>query len=435
MSAPSLPTSPRFVLGNLNSSASAQGSSPRRGAELDKINEISEPAIVVEEGKILWIGPECELPDEYREWDFVNGAGGTLLPGFVDPHTHLVFAGERSGEFEMRARGAAYLDILAAGGGILSTMQETRKASEEELFEASAGRMRRLLEGGTTTVEIKSGYGLNLETELKMLRVARRLGRELPQTVRTTFLGAHATPPEYKGRSDEYVQVVVREMLPEVAASGLADYVDVFCETGVFDLKQTRHIVETAQEFRLPARLHADEVHAMGGGALAAKLGTRSADHLIATDDASITALAASDTAATLLPGTAFVLGKGRWAPARKMLEAGCILALASDLNPGSCHMESMAMVMQIATVQMGLTPGEALAAATLNAACTLDLGDKVGTLDVGKQADLVVLGAPNFRHLGYRMGVNLIEQVFVAGKQVLGDSSGFPSGEGLPRA
>ena len=409
-----------FVLENLASLATARGDAPRRGGDLDTaIQEITDPAVAVEAGRVAWVGPRAELPESYAGWPRQDGGGGCLVPGFVDPHTHLVFAGDRAAEFDLRARGAEYLEILEAGGGILNSAARTRDTPEDELYRQSTARVRRILAAGTTTVEIKSGYGLDTETECKMLRVARKLGEDHPLRVRTTFLGAHAVPADYKGRADAYVDLVVEEMLPAACAEGLADYADVFCEDGVFDVPQSRRVLEAAREAGLGLRMHADEVHPMGGGALAAELGCKSADHLIATDEACIQALAGSETVATILPGTAFVLGKGKWAPARRMLEAGCALALATDLNPGSCHLESVPMAMQIAVVQMGLTPAEALTAATLNAAATLDLADEVGTIEPGKAADLVLLDAPDYRHLTYRLGANLVRKVWVGGAAV----------------
>lgn len=408
-----------FVLEGLTSLATPRGTGPLRGADLDAVWEAAAPAVAVEDGRIAWAGPAAHLPEAYGAWDRVDAGGGTLLPGFVDPHTHLVYGGNRAREFDQRARGAEYLEILAAGGGILNTCKATRETSEEELFDQAAARVRRMVAAGTTTVEVKSGYGLATEHELKQLRVARRLGEELPVTVKTTFLGAHAVPPEHREDPGRYVDLVVEEMLPAVVEAGLADYADVFCEEGVFDVPTSRRVLTAAAEAGLGLRVHADEVHAMGGGAMAAELGAASADHLIATDEASVAALGGSATAATILPGTAFVLGKGRWAPARAMLEAGCALALATDLNPGSCNMESMPMAMQIAVVQMGLTPAEALAAGTLNAAWSLGLGGEVGSLEAGKRADMVLIDAPSYRHLGYRMGANLVRRVWIDGAEV----------------
>lgn len=410
-----------FVLEDLATLATPRGTTSRLGEDLDRVHEVEDPALAVRGGRLVWVGPRAELPDEFSTWPRQSGGGGTAVPGFVDPHTHAVFAGHRADEFERRARGADYLEILAAGGGILDSMRRTRAASEDELFEATRARLEVLLQNGTTTVEVKSGYGLDTASETKMLRVARRLGDETPLSVVPTFLGAHAVPPEYKDRGDAYVDLVIEEMLPAVVDEGLAEWVDVFCETGVFDLAQTRRVLEAGAARGLKARIHADEVHPMGGGRLAAEMGARSADHLIATTSDSIEAMAEAGCTATILPGTAFVLGKGRWAPAREMIEEGCPLALATDLNPGSCHLSSMPMAMQIAVVQMGLTPGEALTAGTLNAAASLDLGEDRGSLEVGKRADVAVLDAPSYRHLAYRMGENLVRQVYAGGERVVG--------------
>jgi imidazolonepropionase len=410
---------PRFVLAGLTSLATPRSPAPLVGERLDEILEISDPALCVEDGRIAWVGPRSELPAEYADWPRQDGAGGTLIPGFVDPHTHLVFAGDRAEEFDRRARGAAYMEILAAGGGILDSVRRVRASDEDQLLEQSKRRVSNLLATGTTTVEIKSGYGLTTVDELKMLEVARRLGEETPVSVVSTFLGAHAVPPEHRDDPQAYLDLVCEEMLPAVRQSGLAEYVDVFCERGVFDLTQTRRIGLRARELGFGLRLHADEVHPMGGGKLAAELGARSADHLIATDQESIEAMAAAGTACTLLPGTAFVLAKGAYAPAVRMRSAGCILALATDLNPGSCHLESMPVAMQIAVTQMGLTPAEALSAGTLNAAWTLERDQNIGSLEVGKDADLALLAAPDYRHLTYRLGVNLVRRVWIRGEPV----------------
>lgn len=410
-----------FVLGPLASVATPEGRGPKRGSELDSIREIFDAALVIEDGKIAWVGEFAKLPAEYASLPRAEAPRLTALPGLVDPHTHLVFDADRAAEFDLRARGAEYLEILKAGGGILKSVERTRERSEDELFEQALGRIQRILANGTTVVEIKSGYGLDTETEAKMLRVARRLGEETPLTVKTTFLGAHATPPEFRGDPSGYAKHVAETMLPAIHKEGLADYADIFCEDGVFGLEDSEMVLSEAQKLGIPTRMHADEVHPMGGGALAAKLGCVSADHLIATDDASIEALANSDTAATVLPGTAFVLGKGRYAPARKMLEAGCILAMASDLNPGSCHLEALSLAQQISVVQMRLTPAEALTASTLNAAYTLGLSEELGTLEPGKRANLTLIEAPDYRHFTYRLGVNLVRSVWIDGQVASG--------------
>lgn len=410
---------PSFVLVNLASAATPVGPAPLLRDRLDRIDEIPQAALAVRDGRIAWLGPESSLPLEFRDLPRQDGRRGTLLPGFVDPHTHMVFAGDRADEFDRRARGAKYLEILAAGGGILDTVRKTRAATEASLFASSLARAQRLAAHGTTTAEIKSGYGLDLPTELKILRVVRWLGLESPLRVVPTFMGAHATPPEFQGRTGAYVDHLVEEMLPEVARAGLARFVDVFCEKGVFEPADTRRILAAAKALGVATRIHADEVHDIGGGRLAAECGAVSADHLIAVSEDSMDAMAAAGTAATVLPGTALVLGKGRFAPARKMIEKGIPLALATDLNPGSCHLESLPFAMQVAVVQMGLTPAEALAAGTLNAAHTLGLAAELGSLEPGKHADLVLIDAPGYRHLAYRLGTNLVVGTWVGGRRV----------------
>ncbi len=411
------PATEDWVLGNLASLATAASEPPLVGSALDGILEVPDAALAIQGGTIAWAGPQADLPSRFAAWPRVDSGRATAVPGFVDPHTHLVFAGDRADEFDSRARGAAYLEILARGGGILDTVRRTRQASDEELLLQARSRLERILAHGTTTVEVKSGYGLDLATELRMLRVARRLGAEGPVRIVPTFMGPHAVPPEYRGRTDAYLDLVIAEMLPAVKEERLADSVDIFCEQGVFDLDQTRRFLGAAAALGFGIRMHADEVHPMGGGRLAAELGARSADHLIATDEASIAALAGRGTVATLLPGTAFNLGKGKYAPARRMIEAGCTVALATDLNPGSCHLESMVLAMQIAIAQMRLTPAEALNASTANSAFALGLHDRVGRLAPGMQADLTLVDAPSYRHLGYRLGTNLVVSVVIGGR------------------
>jgi imidazolonepropionase len=347
-----------------------------------------------------------------------------VLPGFVDPHTHLVWLGDRAGEFEMRLAGQSYQAIMQAGGGIMSTVHQTRAASVDQLVEAARPRLRRMLAHGTTTVEAKTGYGLETQAELRQLDAIYRLAVEGPCTVVPTFLGAHAVPAEFTGRADAYVDLVIEEMLPAIARRSqlpitnhqLPIFCDVFCEDGAFDVSQSRRILERARELGFGLKIHADEFAGLGGTALAVSLEAASADHLVHTPPADIAALGQADTVAVGLPGTPFGLGHQDYTPAQAILAAGGVLALATDLNPGTTWCESMQMVIALACRYMRLTPAQAIAAATINAAHAIRLDLRVGSLEPGKQADVLILDVPDYRHLGYRYGTNLVQSVIKAG-------------------
>ena len=342
------------------------------------------------------------------------------MPGFVDAHTHPVFAGTREDEYEMRAAGLTYQQIASQGGGILSTVRETRAASEEDLFETALPRVRWLLEHGTTTIEAKSGYGLNVEDELKILRVIQRLNAETPLELIPTFLGAHEIPDEYKGAREDYIRLVTDEMLPRVAAEGLARYCDVFCESHVFTIAESRRVLTRAKELGLGVRLHAEQLSLGGGASLAAELHATTADHLEWIEDEEIIALAREGVIAVLLPGAVFNLGLTRYAPAREMIEAGVAVALATDFNPGSSPTPSMQMILSIACTQMRMTPAEAIAAATINAAYSLGCGSRLGSLEAGKQADVVVFDCSDYRQIPYFFGVNHAVVVIKSGGVVV---------------
>jgi imidazolonepropionase len=371
---------------------------------------IADAVVAVESGAITYAGPSADAPDQVGER--YDCEGGTVIPGFVDAHTHVVFAGDRSGEFARRLAGESYADIAAEGGGILATVAATRDADEEELFRSAAARVRRMITTGTTTIEIKSGYGLDLETELRLLAVARRLGDELPITVKTTFLGAHSVPHEFVGDRDGYIDLIIDEMLP--AAAPLADFCDVFVEEGVFEVEEARRILTRAAELGLGARIHAEQLGRTGGALLAAELGAISADHLDHVNEDDARALAESGVAAVLAPGASYTL-RSPQAPGPMLLEAGCTVALATDCNPGTSYFESMAPIVSLATVQMGLTFEQALTAATLGGARSLGMEDR-GMIATGARADLAVLEAPSAAHLAYRPGADLVRQVFREG-------------------
>jgi imidazolonepropionase len=371
--------------------------------------------------RIVAVGAASELAGRFHAARTIDARGRLLTPGFVDSHTHVVFAGDRSGEFIQRAGGADYEQIAAAGGGIRASVRATRGASEDQLYEESLPRLQRMLRSGTTTVEIKSGYGLDLETELRMLRVARRLGETTPMRVVTTFMGAHEFPDDRRDDRQGYVDEVIESMLPAVAAEGLAEFCDVFCERGVFDPEQSTRILEAGKQLGLRPKVHADEMAATGGSEVAAAVGAISADHLMHTTDASIAALREAGVVATLLPGTTFFLGKESYAPARRMIEAGATVALATDRNPGSCTIESMLFIIGLACLRMGMTPAEAFRGATLHGARALGLDGQVGVIAPGASADLIIWEAPSETRLCYEFE-NRHRRTVVAGGQIITD-------------
>lgn len=412
--------------------AVASPDGPRSGSATSELGLIEDGAVAVQGDRILSIGPAREvLAHAGEDTRLVDASGKVVMPGFVDPHTHLVFAGDRAAEFEMRLRGATYLEIMAAGGGIMNTVRATRAASLDELVTQSRQRLDRTLAHGTTTVEAKTGYGLDTENELKMLEAIRLLNESHPVDLVPTFLGAHAIPTEYRGRAEEYVDLVIEEMLPRLRSEGYVGgegpfFCDVFCEEGAFSLEQSRRVLERAKEMGMGLKIHADEFTPLGGAALAAELGATSADHLACTPDEEIKLLADSGTIAVLLPGTPFGLGEEHYSPARKMIELGVPVALATDLNPGTCYCESMPFIMALACRQMSMTPAEAIVASTINAAHAIGLGHEVGSLEVGKKADLLILNLPDYRHLAYRFGTNLVDTVVKAGRVIEREQGGM---------
>jgi imidazolonepropionase len=394
---------------------------PRVGAELRDLAIFDDAAVLVGDGVIVAVGAASAVEPQARADAVRIDAGhSVVMPGFVDAHTHPVFAGTREDEYEMRATGLTYQQIAAKGGGIRSTVRKTREASEEELFQQALPRVRRLLEHGTTTIEAKSGYGLTLHDELKILRVIQRLNAETQLDLIPTFLGAHEIPDEYRDAREDYIRLVTDEMLPRVAAEGLARYCDVFCESHVFTVDETRRILTRAKDLGLGVRLHAEQLSLSGGARLAAVLEAASADHLEWIDDQGIIALARSGVSAVLLPGAVFNLGLDRYAPARAMIDAGVPIAMGTDFNPGSSPTPSMQMILSIACTQMRMTPAEAITAATINSAYTLDCGDTLGSLEPGKQADLVVFDCPDYRQIPYFFGVNHASVVIKSGRVVI---------------
>ncbi len=402
------------------------GPGPRRGPAMAEVGLIPDGAVAITDGQIVAVGPTADLRADVTARKRLDAAGRVVCPGFVDPHTHAVYAGDRVAEFELRIRGATYMEIMQAGGGIANTMRATRAATVEELVAASRPRLEMMLALGTTTIEIKTGYGLDTASEIKMLEAIAALDRALPVDLVPTFLGAHAVPPEYQGRTETYVDLVITEMLPAAAEwygrSPFAPrrfplFADVFCEANVFDAGQSRRVLAAGQALGLPAKIHADEFKSLGGVALAVELSVVSADHLDVTPAAEVAALARSDTVGVVLPAVNFNLGSSHFADARAMIEAGVALALATDINPGSAPCPSMPLVMAIACRYQRLRPAEALIASTINAAYALGLGERLGSLEAGKQADLLVVNAPDYRHLAYQFGGNLVERVIKNGQ------------------
>lgn len=407
---------------NIGQLATVPGPSPKRHAELADVGLIPNAALLILGGKVVWSGAEAELPN-HTAAQTVDAGGRAVVPGFVDPHTHLVFAGDRVDEFEMRLQGATYQEILEQGGGILSTVRRTRAASLDELVASAQERLDAMLRNGTTTVEAKTGYGLEQESELRQLEAIWAVNRLHPITVIPTFLPAHAVPPEARSAPDDFVTRIVEEMLPAAIAQRPADapllFADVFCEEGVFTLAQTERILSRAHDLGYALKIHSDEFVALGGTTLATQLRATSADHLMATPDHEIETMGQSETIAVLLPGTTFGLGKDDWARARTMIDAGVAIALATDFNPGTAWCTSMPFIMALATRYLRLSPAEALTASTLNAAAALNLAHERGSLTPDYYADFVILDTDDYRHLAYRFGGNLVREVWKEGVKV----------------
>ena len=397
---------------------------PKRGANLADIGLIADGAVAIAHGQIVALGKTPDLLADYSAAQRIDANGKVVCPGFVDCHTHLIYAGDRVNEFEMRIGGASYMEIMAAGGGIVSTMKATRSASLEQLVAASRARLAAMLALGTTTAEVKTGYGLSPDAELKMLSAIAQLDQESPCDLVPTFLGAHTTPPEWKHDVDGYVQQVIETMLPQAtkwyAQSHFADhtpfFVDVFCEDHAFSEEQARRLLSAGQTLGLQAKLHVDQFNSLGGVEMALALGAVSADHLEVTQHQDVERLAAAQTIAVVLPAVNFNLGLTQFAPARALIDRGAAVALATDMNPGSAPCLSLPLVMAIACRYQRLLPAEALNACTLNAAHALGLGDRIGSIEVEKQADLLILNTADYRHLAYQLGGNLVERIIKRG-------------------
>ncbi|MBB6282310.1 imidazolonepropionase [Geobacillus subterraneus] len=395
--------------------------------KMSDLGIIENGSVWIENGTIIAVGPDDELvrrfADRLAEAEVIDARGKTVTPGLVDPHTHLVYAGSREHEWTMRLGGATYMEIMNAGGGIHATTKATREASEETLYEESKRRLDQFLLHGVTTIEAKSGYGLSLEHEMKQLEVAKRLHDTHPVDIVPTFLGAHAVPPEWKHDREEYIRLTIEEMIPEVSRRGLAEFNDVFCERGVFTPDEARRILEAGKAHGLTPKIHADEIEPYGGAELAAEVGAISADHLLRASDEGLRRMAERGVIGVLLPGTAFFL-MTEAANARRLIDAGVPVALATDCNPGSSPTVSLPLVMSLACLHMRMAPAEALAAATINAAHAIGRAHLVGSLEPGKKADLVVFNVPNYVQMMYYYGVNHAKTVVKDGKVVVRQES-----------
>lgn len=405
-----------LLIENIGELVTVAGSTRRGREAMRDIRVLSGPAsVLIRDGKIVYAGPSADCPTVDSGVERVDAKGHSVLPGLVDSHTHLVFGGFREDEFQWRLAGESYMSIMEKGGGIAATTTATREASAEELTEAALLHLRSMLRMGVTTMEAKSGYGLDKETELRQLEVAKRLDEMQPIDVVSTYLGAHDIAPEYKGDPDGYIDFIIREMLPLVKEKGLARNVDIFTEKNVFDLEQSRRLLTAAKDMGFATKMHADEIYPLGGAGLAADLGCLSADHLLKISDKDINKMAKSQTVSTLLPLTAFSL-MDDYAPARKMIDAGCAVALASDLNPGSCFSCSIPLMIALATIYMHMSVEEAVTALTINAATALGLQDEIGSIEEGKAGDVVILRYPSYKFLSYHFGMNIVETTVKGG-------------------
>ena len=410
-----------LILKNIGKLVTMQGSSYFRvKEEMNKINIIENAYIAVKNGKILAIGVGDEFGNLCGDDTKIHDAEGLLVtPGLIDSHTHLIHGGSRENEFSMKLNGVPYIEILNNGGGILSTVKATKEASEEELYKKAKKSLDRMLEFGVTTVEEKSGYGLELNTEIKQLEVARALDKNHPVDLVHTFLGAHAVPEEYKENHKAYIDILVDVMMPKIKDIGLAEFCDVFCEEGVFTIEESEYILQKAKEMGYKLKIHADEIESLGGAELAAKLGCVSADHLMAASDEGIKMMAENNVVANILPATSFNLNKN-YADCRKIIDMGAIVSLSSDYNPGSCPSENLQLVMQLGCLHLKMTPNEVLTAVTINAAYAIDRADKIGSIEVGKNADFVVFDARNVEYLMYHFGINHTKKVYKNGNLVV---------------
>ena len=410
-----------LIIKNASELVTCSGFEARKGQEMSRLDVICNGALVIEKGLITKVGATEETLAGFDTslFNVIDATGKTVLPGFIDPHTHLIFGGYRAEEFSWRLSGVSYMEIMQRGGGIVNTVRATRKAAKNELIELGKKRLDSMLSFGVTTVEGKSGYGLDRDTEIKQLEVMRELDASHPVDIVSTFLGAHAVPEEYRDRADGFIDYLISEVLPDIAALKLAEFCDVFCEKGVFSLEQSERLLERARAYGLKPKLHADEMTTLGGAELAARLRAVSADHLLYASSRGIEEMARAGVIAVLLPGTAFSL-KEPYAQARFIIDSGCAVALATDFNPGSCFSESIPLMFALATLYMGMTLEEAIIAFTINGAAAIGRADTIGSLDPGKAGDAVVLEFPSYKYIPYHTGVNNIEKVIKNGRVVV---------------
>jgi len=409
-----------ILIKNASEVVTCSGFKAKAGKEMSALKIIPDGAVVVEEGIIKAVGKSDKILETFKEKDYqvIDAFGKSVLPGFVDSHTHFVFGGYRAEEFCWRLSGISYMDIMQRGGGIINSVKATRAASKKELYDKGIKRLNSMLSLGVTTVEGKSGYGLDCETEIKELEVMYELDRAHPIDVVKTFLGAHAVPEEYKGEEDKFIDYIIKEVLPVVVEKKLAEFCDVFCEKNVFSVEQSKRLLLKAKEMGLELKLHADEIVQLGGAELAAELGAVSADHLLQASERGIKEMARAGVVATLLPGTAFSL-KEPYPKARYMIDKQCAVALASDMNPGSCFTESIPLIFALATIYMNMTVEEAVSALTINGAAALNRAETVGSIDIGKKGDISILEFPSYKYIPYHLGISCVEKVIKNGRIV----------------
>jgi len=420
-----------LIVKNASELVTCSGFTAKKGEEMSDLKIIPDGAVVIKEGVIEAVGPTRDILSGLEKngtdlsgFDIIDAKSRAVLPGFVDSHTHFVFGGFRAEEFSWRLRGDSYMDIMNRGGGIVNTVQATRKAAVEELVQSGIKRLDSMLSFGVTTVEGKSGYGLDCDTEIKQLEVMAHLNKIHYVDIAPTFLGAHAVPEAYKGKEDAFIEFMMSDVMPRVAERKLAEFCDIFCEKNVFSVAQSRRLLSKAKELGLKLKLHADEIVQTGGAELAAELEAVSADHLLQASDEGIRQMAAAGVVATLLPATAFSL-KEPYARGRYMIDSNCAVALATDFNPGSCFTESIPLIFALATLYMDITTEEAVTALTINAAAAIDRADAIGSIDVGKQGDLAVLEYPSYKFIPYHIGISTVDKVVKKGNLVFDREKG----------
>lgn len=410
----------KTILYNSNQVVTCRGKKSKKGSQMSDIGLVENGSIVIEDGKIIWVGETEELQSlfDMKKYNVIDCKGKVITPGYVDSHTHLVFGGNREDEYAMRLKGASYMEIMEMGGGINNTVNATRHESEDFLYEKALKRLDSFLRFGVTTVESKSGYGLDFETEIKQLNVNSRINENHKIDVVSTYMGAHSIPEEYKGREDEYVDYMIDEVLPYVVKEDLASFCDIFCEKNVFTIEQSRRLLLKAKEMGLGLKIHADEIFRLGGAELAAELSMKSADHLLKASDEGLRAMNEKNVVATLLPITAFSL-KEEYARGRFIIDNGGAVAIATDYNPGSCHSHSIPLMIALSTIYMGLTIEEVLNALTINAAAALGIEEHTGSIENGKFADILLHDCPNYKHISYNISINTVEKVIKKGEIV----------------